>query len=163
MTGNATKTREHIVWTPAWKREFEGYAVNYVRANQWRCDPLNQINDLLQDAYLVFHKIKTYYPRVIDPQHFMALYMRALTNTFNDKASRRQRRQGVEVHLSLDVSEFFVGRIGETTNPGYLCALVNEMPEELQLVLHQAAMGHPVDTKSPDSPINLIKQLIHEE
>jgi hypothetical protein len=137
------RLRERITWGPEWGKEYEGYAANFIRKNAWRCDHINEIKDLMQDAWLVFNKVKQTYPRVIEAKHFMALYKRALANSMHDKSSYKRRKDENEVYLSSDVSDFFVGRIGEVSNAGYLAALINEMPEELQLMLHTMAKGLP--------------------
>jgi hypothetical protein len=143
------RVRERITWSPEWTREYEGYAANFYRQNSWRCDPINEIKDLMQDAYLIFAKVRNSYPRVIEPKHFMALYKRALANNMHDKAAYRRRKESAEVHLSSDVTDFFAGRIGEVTNAGYVGALIDELPEELKLVLHKLAMGLPTEKAEP--------------
>jgi hypothetical protein len=143
MPRQRMRVREAITWTPVWGKEFEGYAANFYRQHKWRCDHINEMCDLIQDAYLIFHKIKITYPRVIEPKHFMALYKRALANNMHDKSAYKGRKDVAEVYLSSDVTEFFAGRIGEVTNPGYLAALIDEMPEELKLALNMLAKGLP--------------------
>ena len=134
--------RERIVWSPVWGKEYEGWAISYLRAHKWRCDPMYDTDDLVQEAWLVFRHLADTYPRIIDPKHFMALFKRAVINKINDKSCRYSRRKGtVEAPISTDVYEVFAGRIGEGTNGGYLAALLNEAPEELKLVLAMAAKG----------------------
>lgn len=147
MTHGKKRVREHIVWTPVWGNEFEGYAANFYRANSWRCDPIHELRDLMQDAFLIFEKIRITYPRVIEPKHFMALFKRALANNTHDRAAYKRRKDAAEVHLSSDVSDFFVGRIGEVTNQGYLAAMINELPDEMKLVLTTLANGMPRETQ----------------
>ena len=140
MTCNL-RVRESIVFTPTWGHEYQGYAHNYCRTQQWRCDYVHDLSDLMQDAYLVFVKVKDGYPRVIDAPHFMALFKVALRNSLHDKANYRQRKDSLEDHLSTDVSESCTGRIGEIGNAGYIAALIAEMPEELRLALNMLAKG----------------------
>ena len=149
MPRQQLRVRERIIWSPVWGKEYEGYAANFYRANSWRCDHINELKDLMQDAYIIFARVKSSYPRVIEPKNFMALYKRALANNTHDKASYKRRKDAAEVYLSSDVSDFFAGRIGETTNGGYLSALIDEWPEELKLVLHKLAQGLPTEKVEP--------------
>jgi hypothetical protein len=139
------RMRERIVFTPTWSIEFERYAVRYCQKQRWRCDPIHDISDLVQDAYLLFVKLRDYYPRVVDPPHFMALFKAALRNSLHDKALDRKSRDDVEDYLSTDVSENCVGRIGNMSNAGYVAALIAEMPEELRLALNLLAQGLPTE------------------
>ncbi len=107
------------------------------------------LEDLLQDAFLIFTKIKVTYPRVIEPRHFMALYKRALINSLHDKAAYKQRRENIGVHLGIDAADLGIGRIGETSNAGYLAVLISEMPDELQAVLNRLAQGLPLEKRRP--------------
>ncbi len=142
MACTARRERMRIAWSPTWD-EYKGYTANYLRQQQWRCDPILDLNDLMQDAYLTFSKVKAHYPRVIEARHFMALYKRALANTLHDKANYRRKREAVEEVLPADVTDFCVGRIGEVSNAGYLMALIAELPEELRMVLDRLAQGVP--------------------
>jgi DNA-directed RNA polymerase specialized sigma24 family protein len=146
--GNAT-VRERVLWTPSWSEEIEGYTANFIRTNSWRLDRLDQFQDAMQDAFLIFWKCKETYPRVIEARHFMALYKRALINSTHDKASRRKRRDAVEVLLDVDAIDFYAGRIGETTNAGYAAALLAELPEELRFMLNKLAQGLPQEPVQP--------------
>lgn len=143
------RVRERIVWSPVWGKEYQGYTVNFFKHNMWRCDNVHSFQDHLQDAYLIFMKCQSMYPRVIEPRHFMALYKRALANSTHDKALYKQRRGAVEVFLSSDASDFQVGRIGDLTNAGYLAALLAELPEELRLMLNKLAQGLPLEPAQP--------------
>ena len=147
MTRRCRK-RERIVWSPVWGKEYEKWATSFLWKNKWRCDPVNDMDDLLQEAYLTFAHVADTYPRVIEPKHFMALFKRAMTNKMHDKSCRYNRRRGtVEAPISTDVYEVFAGRIGEVTNGGYLAALLNEAPEELKLVLAMLADGRLDEAK----------------
>ena len=127
--------REQIAWSPKWGPDYVKWTSSFLKANKWRVDPVNDLQDLMQDAYLVFVKICQSYPRVINPKHFFNLYKRAMINKMHDKSCARTRRRKVEVTLPEDVTDFFVGRIGEAGNAGYVVALLQELPEEMQAVI----------------------------
>lgn len=136
MTQPANRRAPRLVWRPEWTKEFEGYTVKYIKENIWRCDHIHTFDDLLQDAKLLFIKICYSYPRVIEPENFMALYKSALRNDICDKSRYKRRKEALEVHLDDDVSvDAIAGRIGEMNNNGYLNALLLELPDELHSVL----------------------------
>lgn len=147
MPRQKQRVRERVIWSPTWDKVIEGYTVKFCQKNSWRCDHIHQVIDLMQDAYLVFVKVRDAYPRVVEARHFMALYKRALANNVHDKSAYKRRKDAAEVYLSADVSEFCVGRIGEVTNAGYVAALIAEMPEELRMVLNRLAQGVPQEPR----------------
>lgn len=141
MTRSDCSKRERIVWSPKWS-EYEGWAAGFLRGNKWRCERINDFDDLMQEAWITFNRVAVAYPRVIEPKHFMTLYKRAMINKMNDRSCRvKRRRDTVEAPISVDVYEVFAGRIGEVTNSGYATALLNEAPEELKLVMAMLANG----------------------
>ena len=124
-----------MCWSPSWEGPIEGWAVNFIKNNKWRCDRLHDQDDLLQDAYLTYMKLVETYPRVIEPKHFMALFKAAMWNAMHDRARYKRRKRLVHEDTPKDVSEFCEGRIGELTNYGYINVLLAEAPEELHMAL----------------------------
>jgi DNA-directed RNA polymerase specialized sigma24 family protein len=109
----------------------------YIRKHKWRVDSIYDTDDLLQEARLLFYKLAEYYPRVIDPPHFMALYKRTLSNFFHDQSRLQQERCKT---VSMDEASTAIhNRIGEMTNAGYALAMIESLPAELRSVLDFAA------------------------
>jgi hypothetical protein len=133
MTRN--RVRGRLSWSPSWEGPVQGWAVNFIKANKWRCDWVHDKDDLLQDAYLTYLKVVETYPRVIEPKHFMALFKAAMWNAMHDRARYKRRKRLVHEETPKDVSEFCEGRIGELTNYGYINVLLAEAPEELHMAL----------------------------
>jgi len=129
------KKRERIAWSPKWGPDYIKWTAAFIRDNKWRVDRIHDVQDLMQDAWLIFDKISKTYPRVTDPANFFGLYKRAIINKFHDRSCTKTRRGKVEVTLPEDVADFFIGRIGEAGNAGYAAALINELPEEMKLVI----------------------------
>lgn len=101
----------------------------------WRCDRIHEFDDLMQDCFLIFHKICDKYPRVVEERHLFSLYRRAVVNQFHDRALYMKRKRVLHQDTSADVSDVFIGRIGEMTNAGYAAALLAEAPEDLKIAL----------------------------
>ena len=151
------RQRERIVWSPVWTDEYTKWSRSFVKSNRWRCDPMYDTDDLVQEAYFVFDYVAATYPRIIDPGHFMALFKRAMINKMHDRSCRYNRRKGtVEAPISVDIYETFSGRIGEVTNSGYVAALYAEAPEELKLVMNILAEGSfdPPTKKNRETPVS---------
>ena len=129
------RVHQRLDWSPKWEGSIQQWAKSFIQQNLWRCDPINEFNDLLQDAYLIYNKICERYPRVIEARHFMALFQRALWNKFHDQARYMRLKRRVHEDTIKDVSELYADRIGERTNAGYLSILLADAPKELQVAL----------------------------
>jgi DNA-directed RNA polymerase specialized sigma24 family protein len=131
------RSREPICFTPKWTPEYETWTTRFMGQNRWRTDKINDVADLVQEAYFIFDYVAASYPRVINDKHFFSLYKRSVSNKMHDWSCRKSRRKAIEpAELPSDVSDFFIGRIGEVSNAGYVGALLNEAPEEMRLVLN---------------------------
>ncbi len=125
--------RPRLKWCPQWEGPIRAWAIKFINKNKWRCDSINDFDDLLQDAYLIFIKISDTYPRVIEQPHFMSLFKRAMHNQMHDRARYMQLKHVLHQETASDVSEFYDE--GEETHYGYVSALLEEAPEELREAL----------------------------
>jgi hypothetical protein len=123
-------------WEPKWEEGIRGWTLKFISKNKWRVDGIHDVDDLLNDAYLIFMKIKQKYPQVVDKPCFMGLYKRAITNWMHDHSRYVRRKRAVHDETSVDAADLFVGRIGEVSSDGYLMALLAEAPPEVRAALH---------------------------
>jgi DNA-directed RNA polymerase specialized sigma24 family protein len=130
----AKRERVRLRWVPQWDEKVRGWAIKFITQNQWRCDKIHEFDDLVQDAYLLFLKIAERYPKVNQPQHFMALFKRALANQIHDHARYMRRKRIIHQDTHKDAIELY-SDVGEENNQGYLNALIAEAPSELRLAL----------------------------
>lgn len=108
-----------------WEGPIEGYTVTSVNKSLWRFEGRLEREDLLQEAYLVFIKVRSKYANNVDnPKWFMSLYKTALANKLHDLS------KGTKT-TSLD-SEYVEG---EEYSEGYLLKLLEQAPEEVASVL----------------------------
>lgn len=116
---------------------FKGLAVNLCRRSQWRVSHLMAMEDLLQEAYLVFHRCTERYPEVVDAPQFMALYQTALTNHITDLARRSTLFHETCSPLPRDENDepIMPDGIGELDNEGMLRIMVRQAPREIKMVL----------------------------
>jgi hypothetical protein len=88
----------------------------------------------------------------------MALFKKCLTNLINDKSSFISRRKNAYTVLPEDVSSYCYNMTGDTTNAGYLSALLSEAPQELKLAIAMTLSGEleaPITPKEPRENLNM--------
>lgn len=130
------KRRVPKLWEPEWEGSVQAYTRKFIRENAWRYDPiLCTPADLLQDAYIVFQRVKDRYPRVIHPPHFMALYKRSLLNEFIDKSTQNIARKGAFIDMDCEVQELAESLPCNLAEDGAMCALLASAPPEVRLLL----------------------------
>jgi hypothetical protein len=146
--------RARVVWSPQWRGPIEGYAVRFLKKNQWRFDPLFEFEDLLNDAYLIFAKIAERYPRVVEPRHFMSLFKTALANDMWDKTKAHSRRANATVNVSSEQFQQLAESIATAGNSAYLSALLAEAPEEVWFALSTLTSRDTIEPKGADVVLN---------
>lgn len=124
-----SRTRVRLCWTPIWEGSVKGWAIKFIHTNKWRCDKIHEFDDLLQDAYLTFVKISEKYPRVSQPQHFMALFKSAVWNQMHDRARYMRRKRLIHEETNDDPMDLLGGT---DHNAGPLLLSLAEAPEELR-------------------------------
>ena len=70
--------KQAIPYTPRWQGPIQGHAVNSIRKFYPSLCAEHEFEDLLQEAYIVFLRVKVKYPQVDDPRWFMRLFSRSL-------------------------------------------------------------------------------------
>lgn len=75
--------------------------------NYWRVSSYHDLDDLVQDGYLHYHRIVTRYSEVKTRRHIMGLFKRAYSNHLTDLANKRTKSIDEVLHsdLSLDDSD----------------------------------------------------------
>jgi hypothetical protein len=144
------RTRVTTVFDPIWEGPIKNWTKNFIREQKWRCDEaINGPEDLLQEGHIIFTRIAARYPRVVELNRFMALYKAAYSNLMHDKSCHKRRRH--HDRAPVDISELH-DLVGDTTNIGYITALLDEAPQELKLALALVAadaQGLKANTQSP--------------
>lgn len=77
---------------------FHRWARSYIRRNMWRALPQDDPDDLLQDAYLKYHRCVELYVDQRDTckshKHLMCLFKQSLVNMLTDRSRKKLRRPG---------------------------------------------------------------------
>lgn len=127
-------------YSPNFEGPIEGWVVNGMRANYFRVENTHSREEYLQEAYLVFLRVKGKYEgKVTEPKHFMSLFKRAWTNELNDLATKATHvRRFVQMPMlrSDDGDEAEYEPVGELDNEGFLAVLVRQAPREVSMVLN---------------------------
>ena len=69
---------------------------------------------------------------LLTPKHFMALFQVSYANLLHDKAAYMQRKRACHGKLPQDVSELWANCTGDTTNAGYIGAVLASASPETQ-------------------------------
>lgn len=93
-------SRIQLNFVPEWEGAVQGWVVNYIKKNVWRVEPELDFDDLLQEAYLKYHKMTQYYPEVVEVRHFMSLFQISFINHLHRLSNKRTRK-------GMYVSEYF--------------------------------------------------------
>src|SRR3989344_715584 len=72
-----------------WKGVVEGYtknqSVKFIR--NFNKNPLYELEDLMQEGYVLYIKVIEKYKEINEPKHLMSLYKSTLKNRFNEIAN----------------------------------------------------------------------------
>lgn len=116
----------------------EAWTAKQVKANLWRFDRVNEHEDIMQDARILFCKLERKYRAVGNPAHLFALYKTSLSRMFIDKS--RKKRDSISEHVCCIEDEVF-SLASNDPNLGTLAIILDEMPEELKTVLRHLTTG----------------------
>lgn len=121
------------MYKPQYNGSIQGWAVRYSAANAWKVSAIMELDDLLQESYMIFLKCKERYPALEEAKHFMALYKRAFINHVTDLGESATRSKG---ETDGDIQYIYDTQQGETDNDGRLATLLRQAPREVQMVLN---------------------------
>lgn len=128
------------MYKPTFDGPIRGYVLNSLTKNGWRFAATMERQDVLQEAYLVFHRCATRYPETDTPQHFMALFKTAWARHMVDLAHEDTSRRTHEISFVTehdDEQYDAVGaQVGDLDNNGYVNTLVRQAPSEVRMVLN---------------------------
>ena len=128
-------------YVPVWEGFVEAIAVNHVRRNVWRLPSYMEEQDALQEARMVFMRVKDKYPLVSTPQHFNALYSVSLVNHMNKLVTRagdfkhHRNKDAVKyTHVNVDDCSGELESLVDY-NDGMLGIMMEQAPKEIKSVL----------------------------
>lgn len=87
-----TCTRE-VLYVPTWQGAIEAWSRNFASINRWRMPTDMDYEDLVQELWLLFHKVSTKYDDVTNPKHFMRLFQTTVRNWSIKQAWNRTGRK----------------------------------------------------------------------
>jgi hypothetical protein len=110
---------------------------NFLHKNYWRVQNHMEYQDAMQEAKLVFVRVKNKYGNLDTPKHFMSLFKTSWVREFHDLAIRDTAIREAEcVMQSVDSDEDYIyDSVGETDNEGMLYIMIQQAPDEVKKVL----------------------------
>lgn len=94
------RRRERLPPKPDWDGIIAGWTAKHAATNAWRTQPENDRDDLVQEGYMIYRRLRARYAHVTETRHFMSLYQSAFRNFVNTLANTRTKRNEVSAHLS---------------------------------------------------------------
>ena len=126
--------REDLGYVPVWEGPIKRYAMNYLRKQKWRFDSLYTEEDLLQEGFMTFLKVKNAYPRVFEAPHFMSLFKVSLRRDVDTLTLYRQKEKTFMVEVSQDAYDFYEQRLS-TPPSSDMGLLLQELPPAVRAAL----------------------------
>ncbi len=105
----------------------------------WRIASWYDLEDLIQEGYVCYYKVRERYPDATDRPHIMCLFQRTFTNRLHDLAKRKTRL--TEVVMSDFPSSQFIDNFWDSLLPvddeiATLYTLINQVTNETKAVLN---------------------------
>lgn len=130
------RKRSLPIWRPTWTVKIERWTSSQIRSNLWRFDSINDFDDLMQEARILFWKLEKLYPITNEPSHFFTLYRTSLLRNFTDKSRIKQKSITADTEVTEELN-----LESPLQNYGYLSLLLAELPDELKTVLGDLTSG----------------------
>lgn len=115
-----------------------GWINRYARDNLWRMPSSWDLDDLVQEGFFVFAKLRIRYPDVRQKRHFMALLKSSFKNRITDLSNGRTRFHEVPfamVMLEDDTERTFLeGVLSPESDLASVLVLVKNAPKEVREV-----------------------------
>lgn len=136
----ASRRRAVLSWIPEWTPNIEKWTAYQIKTNIWRFDHIDDFDDLMQQARILFWQLSERYPNITEAAHFFTLYKTSLLRRFIDKARLRQR-SAIDQTVSVEESALDLELEGNLPNWGSMNKLLEEMPDELKMILEVLTTG----------------------
>lgn len=121
-------------FVPSWDPDLKRWTAAYARRNLRKCrDPAFDVDDLIQEGYLVFERVRRKYIDVVsDAPHFFALYATSYTREFYDHmVTGNQNRSLLDTNVDLYLAEW----LSDNGENAAFTRLLIDAPIELRMVL----------------------------
>lgn len=129
--------RIRVKFDPQFQGVFERYARKVIRRNMWRLNRVTTLDDMMQEAYLIFDDVVRIYVRngdVDNPRWLMELFKTSLSNHIHDVSRNNTKsRESQLVEADPDSRRSLIAEIED--NEGMIYSMVRDAPEEVREVL----------------------------
>lgn len=129
----------NLVYCPRWDKTFHGRTVNIARTFYPKLATDYEMDDLVQEGYIIFLRCKRKYKGTVDnPKWFMSLYSRALTNLYINLLTKVKR-------YSFIASVEELPEVATEQDDGFIKVLLTEMPAEVKQLFNDVVAGTVAD------------------
>ena len=131
-------------YIPRYDGVIEGWVVNYLKKNFWRVRRCMEYEDIKQESFVIFLKVKKQYRNVVDnDKWFMSLYKTSFINSFIDISSINTNMSCltlIECELNRMESEYAGDEyqatlIGDLDNDGMMELSLKHAPERIRQII----------------------------
>ncbi len=123
--------RRRITYVPNFKRDLEDWTKRFIGRQYWRVRGLCEPEDLYQDAWILFLKLKAKY-KVDEPAHFGKLFRVSFGNHLHSLASQRSYQMPIPMTNLTNVNELASAE-DDGEWPAALVALGGRAPVDINL------------------------------
>lgn len=141
--------RKRFHFKPEWEGPIMGWTVRFALAQSWRVEPEFDADDIIQEGYLTFCKVRECYPLVRNPKHFMALFKTCLLNVVNTLSTRRTKRNQIQRHFDETIVEPVGHDIG--ISDAIEALMISDAPPAVRKLLNRLTSPHRVTPRMQTS------------
>lgn len=130
------RLRKRLPRKPRFDEGLEQWAERYIKQQAWRCAPMFDEDDLLQEAWCLYKKLRVRYFWVEDAPHFMRLFQTSLRNLIHSLAAPRLKMTVVSAECD-DGSSIFEDLEAKRDEYAVLEVLLSDAPDDLRRCIHE--------------------------
>jgi hypothetical protein len=143
-----------IKYTPRWPGSIQGHAINTVRSFYPALSAEYEFDDLMQEAYIVFMKVKKAFRDTEDnpcnPKWFMSLFSRSLHNKLINIKALSGRYSSIELMHDDDEPR-------SNADENFLRLILQELPTEVQQLIDVFCFSN--DVKASRAAYTKLRQM----
>jgi hypothetical protein len=82
------------------------WMLQYARRSFWKVSSYIDLDDLIQEGYLAWHRVSIRYPDITERKHMMSLFQRTFCNLIVDIAKQRTKEAHLNLPFTQEVSDY---------------------------------------------------------
>lgn len=82
------------------------WMLQYARRSFWKVSSYIDLDDLIQEGYLAWHRVSIRYPNITERRHMMSLFQRTFCNLIVDIAKQRTKEAHLNIQFTQEIYEY---------------------------------------------------------